>query len=145
MAQSVMHAQMGGEIAGAEELIQAVVVTFGLEYRVLPGRDEGLCIHVYGDALPGQDKELLRFDCFAVHPHYHYRNASVQKNERLELDYTAEGDPLAWTLDKIQHRLPTMLIRCEAVNIARNIDQRDVDAALPKIAAWAETKTRRKG
>jgi len=25
------------------------------------------------------------------------------------------------------------------------MDQRDVDAALPKIAAWAETKTRRKG
>jgi hypothetical protein len=38
-----------------------------------------------------------------------------------------------------------MLIRCEAEHIARGIDQREVDAALPKIAAWAETKTRRKG
>jgi hypothetical protein len=144
MAQSVMHAQMGGDIAGAEELIQAGVVTFGLEYRLLPGRDEGLCIHVYSNAIPGQDKELLRFDCFVVHPHYHYRNATVQKNERLELDYTAEGDPLVWTLDKIKHRLPAMLMRCEVENIARDIDQRDVDAALPKIAAWAEAKTRRK-
>jgi hypothetical protein len=145
MAQPAMHAQMGGEVSGAEEVIQAGAVTFGLEYRLLPGRDEGLCIHVYGNALPGHDKELLRFDCFAVHPHYHYRNATVQKNERLELDYTAEGDPLAWTLDKPKHRLPAMLMRCEAETIARDMDQRVIDAALPKIAAWAETKTRRKG
>lgn len=144
MAQ-IMHAQMGGETSGAEELIPAGAVTFGLEYRLLPGRDEGLCIHVYSDAISGQDKELLRFDCFVVHPHYHYRNAILKKNERLELDCTAEGDPLTWTLDKIKHRLPAMLLRCEAEEIARELDQRDIDAALPKIAAWAETKTRRKG
>jgi len=34
-----------------------------------------------------------------------------------------------------------MLIRCEAEDIARSIDQRDIDAALPKYVAWAETKT----
>ena len=34
-----------------------------------------------------------------------------------------------------------MLIRCEAQDIARSLDQREVDAALPKIVAWAETKT----
>ena len=145
MAQPTMHAQMGGDIGGPEELIQAGAVTFGLEYRLLPGRDEGLCIHVYCDTLPGQDKELLRFDGFAVHPHYHYRNATVPKNERLELDCTAEGDPLAWALDKIAHRLPAMLMRCEAEPIARELDQRDIEAPLPKIAAWAEIKTRRKG
>jgi hypothetical protein len=136
---------MGGETGGPEDLIQAGAVTFGLEYRLLPGRDEGLCIHVYGNALPGPDKELLRFDCFAVHPHYHYRNAAIQKNERLELDATAEGEPLAWALDKIRHRLPAMLLRWEAEAIARELDQRDVEAALPKLAAWAEAKTRCKG
>ena len=61
------------------------------------------------------------------------------------LDFTAEGDPLAWTLDKIQNRLPIMLIRCDAEDVARSVDQREVDAALPKIVAWAETKTRRRG
>lgn len=90
-------------------------------------------------------KELLRFDCFAVQPHYPYRNATVRQNERLELDYTAEGDPLTWTLDKIKHRLPAMLMRCEAESIVREMDQRDIDAALPKIAAWAKAKTRGKG
>lgn len=144
MAEAAMHAQMGGETSGAEELIPAGAVTFGLQYRVLGDRDEGLCIHVYGNSLPGEDKELLRFDCFTVHPHYHYRNAAIQKNERLMLDYTAEGDPLEWALDKIEHRLPTMLLRCEAADVARELDQRDIAAALPKVRAWAETKVRRK-
>ncbi len=145
MTQPVMHAQMGGETGGSEELIPAGVVTFGLEYRMLEGRDEGICIHVYGNDLPDQDKELLRLDCFQVAPHYHYRNAAIKKNERLELDYTAEGDPLAWALDKIKTRLPIMLIRCEAEDVARGVDQRDIDAAMPKIVAWAETKSHRKG
>lgn len=142
MAQQTIHAQMGGETGGPEELIQAGTVTFGLEYRTLnAGAEEGVCIHVYSDFLEGEDKELLCFVCFHVAPHYHYRNATVKKNERLMLDFTAEGDSLAWTLDKIKNRLPIMLIRCEAEDIARQIDQRDVDAALPKIVAWAETKT----
>jgi hypothetical protein len=146
MTQEAMHAQMGGETGGAEELIPAGAVTFGLEYRTLhDGAEEGICIHVYGNELPGHDRELLRFDCFRVAPHYHYRNASAKKNERLMLDFTAEGDPLSWTLDKIKNRLPIMLIRCEAEEVARAVEQRDIDAALPKIVAWAETKSRRRG
>jgi hypothetical protein len=146
MTQQAMHAQMGGETGGTEELIPAGVVTFGLEYRTLhDGGEEGICIHVYGNELPGHDRELLRFDCFRVAPHYHYRNASAKKNERLMLDFTAEGDPLSWTLDKIKNRLPIMLIRCEAEEVARAVEQRDIDAALPKIVAWAETKSRRRG
>ena len=56
-------------------------------------------------------------------------------------DARRSGAALAWTLDKIRHRLPIMLLRCEAENVARSVDQRDIDAALPKIVAWAETKT----
>ncbi len=146
MTQQALHAQMGGETGGAEELIQAGAVTFGLEYRTLhDGAEEGVCIHVYGNSMPGQDKELLRFDCIREAPHNHYRNGTTKKNERLMLDFTAEGDPLAWTLDKIKNRLPIMLIRCDAEDVARSVDQREVDAALPKIVAWAETKTRRRG
>jgi hypothetical protein len=139
-----MHAQMGGAVSGKEELIPAGAVTFGLMYRTNVGAkgDEGICIHVYGNDMPGEDKELLRLDCFKYDPHYHYRNAAIKKNERLMLDYTAEGSPVAWALDKIRNRLPVMLLRCEAEDVARKLDQRDVDAALPKIVAWAESKTR---
>jgi hypothetical protein len=42
-----------------------------------------------------------------------------------------------------------MLIRCGAEDIARKVeqkvDQRDIDAALPKLVAWAETKAHCKG
>ena len=142
MTQEVMHAQMGGETTGEEELIPAGAVTFGLEYRVLHGgEEEGICIHVYGNDIPGDDKELLRLDCFKKEPHYHYRNANMKQNVRLMLDYTAEGDPLSWALDKIKNRLPVMLLRCQADDIARKVDQREVDAAFPKIVAWAEHKT----
>ncbi len=142
----VMHRQMGGE-GGGEDLIPAGAITFGLMYRTNVGEtnDEGICIHVYGNDVAGPDKELLRFDCFKMNPHYHYRNAPAQKNERLMLDYTSEGDPLAWTLDKIKNRLPIMLMRCEAGDIASALDQREVDAVLPKIIALAETKTHNRG
>jgi len=141
MTQEAMHSQMGGETAGAEELIPAGAVSFGLEYRTnVGGRDEGVCIHVYGD-IPGNDKELLRLDMFRIAPHYHYRNASIKQNIRLELDFTAEGDPMAWALDKIRNRLPVMLLKCQADDVARKFDQREVNAVLPKIVAWAERQT----
>ena len=109
MTQQAMHAQMGGDTGGTEEFIEAGAVTFGLEYRTGVGamNDEGICIHVYGNDLEGDDKELLRFDCFRIGPHYHYRNAPIGQNHRLELDFTAEGDPLVWTLDKIRNRCPS--------------------------------------
>ncbi len=141
MTQQAMHRQMGGDTAGPEELIPAGAVTFGLEYRTnVGGRDEGICIHVYGNDIPGNDKELLRLDCFRIAPHYHYLNATVNQRIRLELDYTAEGDPLAWALDKIRNRLPVMLLKCQADDVARKVDQREVNAVLPKIVAWAESK-----
>ena len=88
---------MGGEVAGPERRIPAGAITFDLEYRAtVGGRDEGVCIHVYGNDIPGNDKELLRLDCFKIAPHYHYRNATAKQNIRLELDFTAEGDALAW-------------------------------------------------
>ena len=139
-----MHAQMGGAVAGSEELISAGSVTFGLMYRTGVGEknDEGICIHVYGNDIPGDDKELLRLDCFKLEPHYHYRNANIKQNERLMLDYTAEGGSVEWALDKIRNRLPVMLLRCGADEVARKFDQREVNAVLPQIVAWAESKTR---
>ena len=125
------------------EVVDAGPIKFDLSYRDIL-HDQGVSIRVLGK-VDGKEAELLRFDCFRVAPHYHYRNATVKKNERLMLDFTAEGDALAWTLDKIRNRLPIMLLRCEAANIAREVDQRDIDAALPKIVAWAETKTHNMG
>ena len=63
----------------------------------------------------------------------------------MGLEFTAEGDPPARSLDRIRHWLPIMLIRGEAEDISGKIEQRDIDAALPKLVAWAEAKTYREG
>ena len=87
---------MGGEAGEPEELIQAGAVTSGLEYRTLhEGSEEGVCVHVYGDRLEGPCQALLRLDCIRVASHYHYRNASVNKNERLLLDFAVKGNSLS--------------------------------------------------
>jgi hypothetical protein len=114
--------------------IQAGALRFGIEYRRLQN-DQGICIHVYCGPDDQQD-EVLRFDCFERQPHYHY---AWSRNDRyVPLDTAADGDPLRWTLERLQTRLPAMLIRAEAPDLARSLDQRDIDAALPKIAGWAE-------
>ncbi len=115
--------------------IPAGALTFGIEYRHLQN-DRGVCIHVFHELHGGQD-ELLRFDCFERAPHYHY--AWSKNDQYVPLDTTAEGDPLQWTLTRLRTRLPAMLIRAGAADLARTLDQRDIDAALPTIAGWAET------
>ncbi|MBI3326705.1 MAG: hypothetical protein HYZ81_08390 [Nitrospinae bacterium] len=115
--------------------IPAGALTFGMEYRHLQN-DQGICIHVFRTA-DGQQDEVLRFDCFERTPHYHY--AWSANDQYVPLDSTADGDPLQWTLERLRTRLPAMLIRAGAPDLARTLDQRDIDAALPKIAGWAET------
>lgn len=115
--------------------ISAGPLTFGVEYRHLQN-DEGLCIHVFWDR-NGMQEELLRFDCFERAPHYHY--AWSTNDQLVPLDTTADGDPFQWTLERLRTRLPAMLIRAGAPDLARTLDQRDIDAALPKIMAWGET------
>ena len=115
--------------------IPAGPLTFGIEYRHLQ-TDQGICIHVFGD-LNGTQEEFLRFDCFERAPHYHY--AWSTDDQYVALDTTAEGDPLRWTLDRLRTRLPAMLIRAGAGELARTLDQRDIDAALPTIRGWAES------
>jgi hypothetical protein len=114
--------------------IPAGALTFGIEYRHLQN-DQGLCIHVYRGPDYRND-EVLRFDCFERQPHYHY--AWSANDQYVPLDPTADGEPLHWTLERLRTRLPAMLIRAGAPDLARTLDQRDIDAALPKISGWAE-------
>ena len=124
--------------------IVAGVVRFGIEYRRLQN-DQGICIHVFHGADDQQD-EVLRFDCFERQPHYHY---AWSKNDRyVALDTAAEGDALQWTLARLRSRLPALLIQADEAELACTLDQRDIDAALPKIASWAEalqTQARHQG
>jgi len=98
--------------------------------------DGGVSLHVYGRS-DDREYEYLRFDCFQEDPHYHYVSWKNSTNEVLHLDPIADGDPLAWALDKIRYRLSQMLVRAEAEHIAAQIDARLLDIVMPKVAAAA--------
>ena len=69
MTQQTMHAQMGGETGGSEELIQAGAVAFGLENRTLyEGAEEGVCIHVYVTNWKGPTRNFYVSTAFASRP-----------------------------------------------------------------------------
>ena len=136
----------------------AGAVRFGVEYRLLTEAiaaaaqveaasgsdradpatfdDRGVSIHVQG-CDEGGALEYLRFDCFDEDPHYHYVSWSARSNEMLHIDAVAEGDPLAWALERLRTRLPEMLARAGAAHIAARVDRARVDAVLPKVAEAA--------
>jgi hypothetical protein len=82
--------------------------------------------------------EYLRFDCFDEDPHYHYISWKQRSNEMLHLDPVADGDPLLWALERIRTRLPQMLERAGARELAARVDPRLVEQVLARVseAAW---------
>ncbi len=101
--------------------------------------DRGVSLHVFGSAAEGEERlEHLRFDCFDEDPHYHYVSWKDKSNEMLHIDPVADGDPLTWALERIRTRLPQMLERAGAADVAARVDLRLVEEVLPKVseAAW---------
>jgi hypothetical protein len=142
------------------EYFEAGVIRIGVEYRVLTdavaaairatlegaqgadtGRlenldDCGVSLHVFGRC-DGAEYEYLRFDCFQEEPHYHYVGWSQKTNEVLQIDPVVEGDPLAWALDRIRTRLPQMLARAGAAEVARRVEPALLEEILPRVAEAA--------
>lgn len=101
-----------------------------------PVDDRGVSLHVVARQ-DGEARELLRFDCFQEDPHYHYVSWRDKSNEMIHLDPVADGDPLAWALDRLRSRLLPMLVRAGAADVAREVDLQAVDAILPRVAETA--------
>ena len=141
------------------EMIPAGVLTIGVGHRVLDeatakayldevgyvranddgskrqyeGRDAGVCIHVLGPGRDGALVEYLRLDCFDDEPHYHYVYNDERAQDRVFLDSTLEGDPMEWALDRVQHRMPEVLVKVGAPELAAQVDQAAIDAAMPEV------------
>ena len=140
------------------EWFDAGPLRFGVEYRLLTEEiarsaaverasggdsadpaafdDRGVSIHVAGRGTDGT-LEYLRFDCFDDDPHYHYVSWRARTNEMIHIDPIADGDPLAWTLERLRTRLPQMLARAGADELAARVDARAVEAVLPRVAEAA--------
>lgn len=134
---------------GGTELIDAGPVTFGVEYRFFYQRDaegeltdevndHGLSIHVYEGSSGLTAPEHLRFDCLLMRPHYHYINWAEQRQEHVWYDPASSGDMVEWSLDRLRNRLVPMLIEAGATQLINEIDPREVEAALSKVAGWAD-------
>src|ERR671922_1750662 len=98
--------------------IEAGAVTFALQYRALMP-DQGVSLQV-ASCEGGEEKELLRFDCFDQRPHYHYDPGD--KNERYDMDKTTAGNPISWTMKQLRTRLPAMLERAGFAEVAHKLD-----------------------
>lgn len=93
--------------------------------------DGGACVHVCDSA---DGLEWLRFDCFDNEPHYHYVRNTEQCNVVVRFDQFAEGDPEAWTLDRLRSRLPAMLRYAGAEGLADATDSAELGAAVDRVA-----------
>jgi hypothetical protein len=140
------------------EYFEAGAITIGVEYRLLTDAiaaandidtadgdttgpqeevdDRGVSLHVFSNA-GGKLVEHLRFDCFDEDPHYHYVSWAEKRNEIAHLEPISMGDPLQWALDRIRTRLPQMLARAGANELAASLDCAAVDAALPRVTEAA--------
>jgi hypothetical protein len=120
----------------------AGIICFALQYRALMP-DQGVCLQVVGN-VDGEEKELLRFDCFDQNPHYHYDPDG--KNIRYELDKTTAGNPVGWTLKQLRTRLPEMLKKAGYEDIANKLDCQLVLSKLDQVeeaARYMALKQRR--
>lgn len=124
-------------------------ICFALQYRDIDGgaphgqgpggeggnhADQGVCLQVVG-VVDGGERELLRFECFDNHPHYHYDPAST--NVRVMLDPTVTGNPLRWTMTQLRRKLPAMLGRAGYEQIALQIDPSQLLPSLDEVEAKA--------
>jgi hypothetical protein len=121
-------------VAAANEVIAAAGAT--QEAAAVPSPtaldDRGVSLHVFSG-----EQEFLRFDCFDEDPHYHYISWRAKSNEMIHLDPIADGDPLAWALERIRTRLPQMLARAGAADVAARVDPAELERALPRVAEAA--------
>ena len=120
----------------ARELDEAAAEAAIAEQGDGPLDDRGVSLHVSG-VRDGEALEHLRFDCFDEAPHYHYVSWKDRSNVMLHLDPIADGDALQWTLERLRTRLPQMLEHAGAADIAAQLDQRQIDAVLPRVAEAA--------
>lgn len=89
------------------ELIPAGVVTIGVGHRVL---DEATA-KAYLD-----DVGFVRAD-----------------DQGAERTYTLDGDPMEWALERLRTRMPEVLAKVGAPDLAAQVDLAAIEAALPEV------------
>ena len=129
----VEYRRLTDAIAAAGQLVAASGDERGLTTDL---DDRGVSLHVCAEQ-DGEALELLRFDCFEEDPHYHYVSWRDKTNDMIHLDPVADGDPLAWALERIRTRLPQMLTRAGGADVVARLDASAIEEMLPRITEAA--------
>ena len=58
-------------------------------------------------------------------------------NDLRGIDVVADGDPLAFALDRIKARLPQMLVEAGGADLAGRVELARIDEALPRVTEAA--------
>jgi hypothetical protein len=104
--------------------------------------DGGVSLHVCSSR---DRREYVRFDCFRIEPHYHYISGSGDSQEIIKFDTVANGDMLDWAIDRITARLPEMLRRAGATQLADEVDAAAIQKVLPQLQAACDEARQRAG
>ena len=101
--------------------------------------DNGVSIHV---SATDDGHEYLRFDVFDDEPHYHYIHKTGPGedivNNVVTFDTCAFGEMLPVAVGWLRDRLPEMLTRAGAAELAGQIDPALLAPTIDKVAAIAE-------
>jgi len=73
--------------------------------RELGELDGGISLYVSSD-VPGDDRELLRFDFFRTSPHYH---APAENRADTKIEVAGIDESAAWGIDALTTRAPELL------------------------------------
>jgi hypothetical protein len=109
--------------------VKAGGVRIEIRYRRL-GKDSGLSFQVYGGKRENA-REVLRFDCFQLRPHFHLIGSGRSKMEQI--DKETAPDPVKWTLTRLKKDLRSLILQAGREKLADEIDQSAVASALSKV------------
>lgn len=124
-----------------EEIARAYLESIGMMERVEARRreagyqradDGGVSIFVFNEE-QGELLERFRMDIFDAQPHYHYVYQQERSQERVLLDPVMTGDPQAWALWCLRERLPAVLRKVGAPELAEGVDRAAIEAVLPRV------------
>lgn len=129
IAIGVEYRRLNEDVVRAAHPDQVAAGVLGAESGRTIGEDKGVSLHVCDS---GSRQEYLRFDAFEDVPHYHYI-VPGSHNVRIVFDDAADGEFLAWALERLRSRLPEMLGATGATELASSIDQEDVASVMPAV------------
>jgi hypothetical protein len=105
-------------------------VSIGVEARALGDEQfvvRGPSIHVCNAA---HDEEYIRFDVFGSVLHYHYIHNDAAANTLWGYDPSANGPMIAWAVNALHDRLPTLLRNAGASALAKDVEEQGWDTSV---------------